>query len=80
MNTTAQGDPAPRQYVARRRFLQALPGIGLLLVGKAEGAAVYEAKFTPLTEDDRIDIGDRGAEMVEKAYELGHDLEKTHGG
>ena len=66
-----------------RRELFQLAGIGLfssLLAGQAEGEAIHQPEFKALGENDKIDIGDKGKEIIEKAYKLGHKFEKKHGG
>jgi len=66
-----------------RRELFQLAGIGLfssLLTGQAKGKARHQSEFKVLGENDQIDIGDKGQEIIEKAYKLGYDLEKKHGG
>ncbi len=66
-----------------RRELFQLAGIGLfssLLAGQAKGQAKHPSEFKVLGEKDHLDIGDKGQEIIEKAYKLGHDFEKTHGG
>ena len=66
-----------------RRELLRLSGICLLgssLTTELEGAEEGQPKFKVLNENDRIDIGDKADEFIEKAYKLGFDLEKKHGG
>jgi sugar lactone lactonase YvrE len=46
---------------------------------KGEGAEISKEEL-PLDKNDRIDIGHRGKEIIEKAYKLGHEYEKKHGG
>ena len=45
-----------------------------------EKAAEISKEQLPLDKNTRIDIGDRGKEIIEKAYKLGHEYEKKHGG
>lgn len=69
--------------VRKRRALFQLAGIGLfssLLTGKAKGQSKNQSEFKVLGEKDKIDIGDKRKEILEKAYKLGYDLEKKHGG
>jgi hypothetical protein len=69
-------------YKARRQFLQ-LAGAGLfgaLLPQRTEGAESYKGHFKVLRENSRLDIGDSGKEIVEKAYRLGHKYEGKYGG
>jgi len=55
--------------------------LGALATNQVDGAQVRRvAKFKVLGENDRIDIGDRGKQILEKAYRLGHEVEKKHGG
>ncbi|MHC4460601.1 MAG: C-GCAxxG-C-C family protein [Planctomycetota bacterium] len=71
-----------RLYKSRRGLPQ-LAGIGLfssLLTGQAEGGERCQPEFKVLGENDQIDIGDKGREIIEKAYKLGHDFEKKHMG
>jgi len=66
-----------------RRELFQLAGIGLfssLLTGRAEGKGRCQPEFKVLGENDQIDIGDKGKEIIEKAYKLGYDFEKKHKG
>jgi len=66
----------------RRQFLQLLAGIGFggFLVEKAEGTEINRVEFKPLDKDDKIDIGNSGEEILQKAYELGYKYEKEHKG
>ena len=41
---------------------------------------IYEVEFKVLNKNDHIDIGDRGKQIIEAAYNIGYDLEKKHGG
>ncbi|MDH4238752.1 MAG: C-GCAxxG-C-C family protein [Phycisphaerae bacterium] len=69
--------------VKKRRILFQLVGISLissLLTNKAKGQAKHQSEFKVLGEKDQIDIGDNGQEILEKAYKLGYDFEKKHGG
>jgi len=83
MNTTGEINLEEGFYGSRRKFLQLSAGIGIGLSGfleRVEGEEVYTVVFKVLDENDRFDIGDRGEEMIEKAYTLGHQYEKAHGG
>lgn len=66
----------------RRAFLGAagIGALGGLVVQDAEGAQRRRVRFKVLGEKDRLEVGDRGKEMIEKAYKSGYDLEKKHGG
>jgi C_GCAxxG_C_C family probable redox protein len=71
-----------RTQKLRRDFLQ-VAGAGLLglLAVKSGGCAVFQqTAFKPLSENARLDVGDRAEGMIEQAYKLGHDFEKEHGG
>jgi len=46
---------------------------------KAEGAEISKEEL-PLDENERIDIGHRGKEIIETAYKLGHEYEGKHRG
>jgi C_GCAxxG_C_C family probable redox protein len=66
-----------------RRALFQLAGMGIIssmLASQAKGQAKNQSEFKVLSEKDQIDIGDKGQEIIEKAYKLGYDLEKAHGG
>ena len=66
-----------------RREVLMLGGAGLLgglMTQNVEGAERRQAKFKVLGENDRIDIGNKGNDIIEKAYKLGFELEKKHGG
>jgi len=66
----------------RRAFLRAA-GIGILggiATQDAKGAQKRRKEFKALCETDRLDVGDRGKEIIENAYKTGHELEKKHGG
>lgn len=66
----------------RRGLFQSMGifGLATLLPKEAEAVEKHKPKFKVLSENDQIDIGDKGQEVIEKAYKLGHDLEKKHGG
>lgn len=69
-------------YKHRREFLE-LAGVGLLsalVIHKAEGAEIRGVQFKALDKNTQIDVGHRGKEVIEKAYKLGHEYEKKHGG
>jgi len=82
MKRTGKMNPKEEFCGYRRHFLQLLACIGLsgFLVEKAEGAGINEVEFKPLDKDDKLDIGNRGEEILQKAYELGHEYEKKHKG
>jgi len=71
-----------RLYKHRREFLE-LAGVGLLsalVTHKAEGAEIRGVQFKAFDKNTQIDVGHRGKEIIEKAYKLGHEYEKKHGG
>ena len=58
----------------RRRFFRILTGCaGAAAVGQCGAAEAAPTRL--LTEKDRIDIGDRGEEIIKKAYDLGYKYE-----
>jgi hypothetical protein len=66
----------------RRRLLKSAGAGFLAAIGieRAEAAEAGKAEFKALNENDRVDIGDRAEQIIEKAYNLGWELEKKHGG
>lgn len=66
----------------RRRLLKSagICTLTALLSQEAAGTQEPPPKFKALSENDHLDIGDKAEEIVEKAYKLGYDFEKTHGG
>ena len=78
-NETARSESAG---TSRRRFVQ-LAGAGLATVVGGSIARGDEPKDKPprvLKRGDKIDVGGGGQQIVDKAYELGFQYEKTHGG
>ena len=78
-DSTGPGAPLSKR---RRRFLQ-VAGAGIfagLITQDVAGAGKRRKKFKVLGEADKLDIGDKGKEIIEKAYEAGHEFEKKHGG
>jgi hypothetical protein len=67
----------------RRKFMQSI-GLGLMTLGlnikSVRAGTQDEAEFKVLDENDHFDIGDRGIEMIQKAYDLGYKFEDEHGG
>ena len=57
---------------ARRTFLRAI-------AGSAGVSALAAQTPKPLTDQDRIDIGGRGKEILNKAYQLGRDYYEKYG-
>ncbi len=62
--------------VPRRNFLK-IASAGL---SAAVPAVAQTAKPRVLTENDRVEIGERGPEIIDRAYQAGRDLEKQYGG
>ena len=67
----------------RRKFLQSA-GVWLIACGlnveNVRATSMDETEFKVLNENDRIDIGDRGNEIIQKAYDLGYLYEEKHMG
>jgi hypothetical protein len=67
----------------RRKFLQTAAA-GLVVCGlnveQLMADSENETEFKVLNENDRFDIGDRAAEIIQKAYDLGYEYEEKHGG
>jgi len=86
MNRTGEMNPEKGLYGGRRKFLQLAAGMGLglglsnVLVEEVEGTELYNVEFKVLDENTRFDIGNRGKEIIETAYNLGYQYEKDHGG
>jgi len=68
---------------SRRKFLQSA-GVWLMAGGlsvkNVSAASINQTKFKVLNENDRFDIGDRGKEIIQKAYDLGYQFEEKHRG
>jgi hypothetical protein len=81
MTDSIRKNQKQRREVSRRQIL-ACSGAGVALVlGRSLSACAQEGeKREPLKEGDKIDVGGRAAEIVQRAYELGHQYEKEHGG
>ena len=74
--------PSGAAGASRRRFVQ-LAGAGLATaLGSSLCRGAEEQKKSPrvLKRGDKIDVGGKGKEIIQKAYELGHKYEKDHGG
>lgn len=71
-----------RLCYGRRGLIQTagICAIGALLPQEAGGAQKNRPKFKVLGEETQFDIGDKEQEIIEKAYKMGHKLEKKHGG
>ena len=68
---------------SRRKFIKSL-GVGVVAIGlnteKIFADSENKTKFKVLTEKDNIDIGDRGEEIIQKAYDFGHQYEAEQKG
>jgi C_GCAxxG_C_C family probable redox protein len=66
----------------RRGLIQTVGicALGALLPQEAPGAQKNRPKFRVLGEEIRFDIGDKGQQIIKKAYKMGHKFEKNHGG
>ena len=67
---------------SRRRFVQ-VAGAGLATaLGSSLCHGAEEQAESPrvLKRGDKIDVGGKGKEIVQRAYELGFQYEKQHGG
>jgi len=51
-----------------------------LMTNRVKGADTSGRPFKTLDKNSRIDVGQRGQKIIEKAYRLGYDYEKKHGG
>jgi len=74
--------PSEAAVASRRRFVQ-LAGVGLpAVLGSSFCYGAEEQQKSPrvLKRGDKIDIGGKGEEIIQKAYELGYKYEKEHGG
>ena len=82
MSITGELNKKKRFCGFRRKFLQSIAGMGLigLCSERVECASITGKIFTILDENDRFDIGSRGDEIIQAAYKLGYEYEKTHGG
>jgi len=69
--------------VTRRKFLQSaglLVMAGALNVKNVAAAKKNKTRFKVLTKKDRLDIGDKGQDIIQKAYDLGFHYEKKYQG
>lgn len=82
MNDTPNRNLPDGRDPSRRRFLCAgIAGLGTGLAVPVAGAEEKsEKRFKPYDRKTRFQVGKRGREMLEKAYELGHHYEGKHGG
>ena len=69
---------------SRRTFLQSasvwLMACGLNVENVTAISNDPQPGFKALNENDRIDIGDRGKEIIQKAYDLGYQFEEKYKG
>ena len=82
MTRSKETTPSGPAEASRRRFVQ-LAGAGLATaLGNAVCHGAEEQSEPPrvLKRGDKIDVGGKGEEIIQKAYELGHKYEKEHGG
>lgn len=81
MNRTSHTNPQESTRTSRRRLLCATgAGLGLLL-GRTLPAAGQSTETTKvLKRGDTVEIEDKAEEIIQKAYELGYEYEKQHGG
>lgn len=67
----------------RRKFIQSA-GLGLMACGlylnKSTASVMNQTGFKVLKESDSVDIGDKGKDIIQKAYDLGYTFEEDHGG
>jgi len=81
MTRTGKITQAQPAKTSRRRFATLTgAGIGLALVGAPCTGSECRQTRGILKQGDKIDIGGKGEEIIDKAYELGHEFEKKHGG
>lgn len=68
---------------SRRKFIKSI-GFGVVAIGlntdKIFADSENKTKYKVLTEKDSIDIGDKGNEIIQKAYELGYQYEGQYKG
>lgn len=66
---------------SRRQLMYATgAGIGLLLGRSLPATGKPPETKRVLKRGDKIDIGGKGEEIIQKAYDLGYEYEKKHGG
>jgi hypothetical protein len=63
----------------RQLFVTAGLGAGLLIAGPRLSAPC-EKDCEVLKRGDAVDVGEKADEIIERAYKLGYDYEKEHGG
>jgi C_GCAxxG_C_C family probable redox protein len=73
--------PERQNKESRRRFLaRAGAGVALGLTGLLAAKVRAADIFTAIESGERLNIGSEGEKIIEKAYKLGYDYEKEHGG
>ncbi|MFO7904583.1 MAG: C-GCAxxG-C-C family protein [Planctomycetota bacterium] len=75
--------PSEPKKTSRRWLLSAAgAGLGVALSPSLDAAGQKPRTETPriLKRGDRVDVGGKGPEIIQNAYDLGHDYEKHHGG
>ena len=80
---TSEPGMTPDSSCGRRRFLLAAgaAGLGLSQLSKRDAHAAHSAtNFELLTESTRIRLEEDGATLIQKAYDLGYEYHRTHGG
>jgi C_GCAxxG_C_C family probable redox protein len=71
-----------RTFYNRRGLFQSTGICALTILLSQEAGCTQEPphKFKVLGEKNQFDIGNKGKKIIEKAYKLGYDFEKKHGG
>ena len=81
MSSTGETDPQRSGKTSRRRLLcLAGAGLGVALGGPVSETAACPKKKKVLQRGNKVDVGGKGEEIIQKAYELGYQYEKQHGG
>jgi len=71
-----------RLFYNRRGLFQStgICALTILLSQEAGCTQEHQPKFKVFGEANKVDIGNKGKKIIEKAYKLGYDFEKNHGG
>ena len=81
MNTRSHTDHRESTKTSRRWLLCAAVAGGGFLVSRSLCATAQPPETARILErGDKIDLGGKGKEIIQKAHELGYDYEKQHGG